>query len=86
MKYLIDKTSGDVGDNHDHGGVPSGNGGGPTGGPPDKGGGLNLSSSSSSSSINSLKTSKKNREDYGGVVDLLKVIASQDVGGKDKAK
>jgi len=40
MEYLIDKTSGGVGD------VPSGNGGGPPGGPPDKGGYSNSSSSS----------------------------------------
>ena len=43
MEYLINKASGGVSDNHDHGGVPSGNRGGPPGGPPE--GGSNLSSS-----------------------------------------
>ena len=75
MEYLIDKASG--GD-----GVPSGNGGGPPGGPPDHGG--NSSSSSSSSSVDSPTTSKRNRTDMSGVVDLLQVIASQGAGGKDK--
>lgn len=80
MEYLIDQASGgnvDVG--------PSGNEGGPPDGPPD-GGVTSTSSSSSSSSVDSLITSKKNREDMAGVVDLLQVVASQVAGWKDKAR
>ena len=78
IEYLIDKASGGVG------GGPSGNGA--SGGTFDKRGTSTSSSSSSSSSADSLTTSKKNREDMDGVMDLLKVIASQGVDGKDKAK
>ena len=76
MEYLIDKASCGVD------GGPSDNVGSPPGGPLNKGD--TSTSSSSSLSDGSLLTSKKNCEDIRSVLDLLKVIASQGVGGKDK--
>ena len=61
----------------------SGGGGGPLdkGSPPNNG---DNSTSSTSLSIDFIKTLKKSQKGVSGVVDLLEVIASQGLDGKNK--